>query len=465
MIDVGRSAVPRQRTRVYSLTLGAIVACLLVTAAILWSPSLLLGVHEPALHLVLDSVDASIATLVAYLLWGRFRREHEWRPLLLALGLLLLVLASVAGGISHVAGDDVVKVWWPQAIRVEGAVLVAAGALAGRRRIVLRSAGVVSVAVLALPVVTGAFLWAASPSLPVAVSASPPSAVTPVVTGHPALLLAHGVGALAFLLAAAVFTTEAVQSRVADPLLHSLGPACVLGAFSRVHYVLFPSIYSGWLYTGDLFRTACYLVLLAGAATEIAHHWESQTDLAVRADRRRLARELHDGVVQELGFIASESHAVTTREGIRIREAARRGLDEARAAVEALDHGEEESFTIQLHRLARQLTERYGVRVVVDLDVTVPVARTEAHALLRIAREAAGNAARHGGASSIGIGLGRDLEGRRLVVHDDGHGFDPDQASANGYGLTSMDDRARGLGGRLEVRSSPGRGTTVTVTW
>jgi signal transduction histidine kinase len=185
----------------------------------------------------------------------------------------------------------------------------------------------------------------------------------------------------------------------------------------------------------------------------------------VRADRRRLARELHDGVVQELGFIASESHAVATREGIRIREAARRGLDEARAAVEALDHGEEESFTIQLHRLARQLTERYGVRVVVDLDVTVPVARTEAHALLRIAREAAGNAARHGGASSIGIGLGRDLEGRRLVVHDDGLGFDPAQAPGNGYGLTSMDDRARGLGGHLEVRSSPGRGTTVTVTW
>lgn len=465
MIAGGSRSAPGHRGHVGTLTLGVSVACLASTAAISWSPQLLFGLHAPELHLVLDSVDASIAAVVAYLLWGQYRRERQWRQLLLTLGLLLLVTAPLVEGVAHLAREPEVGVWWPQAVRGLAASLVSAGALARHREVSTRAAAITTAGVGLVVATVGTALWTRS-SLPVPVTESLPSAASPAVTGHPLLLLAQAFGAMVFLIAALVFTSEAVRDVAPDPLLLALGPACVLAAFSRVHYVLFPSIYSGWIYTGDVLRTLGYLVLLVGAAAEIARFWAHQSDLAVRADRRRLARELHDGVVQELGFIAAESHALGDPEpAARIRDAAMRGLDEARAAVEALDRGGEESFSFQLHRMARQVTDRYGVRVLIDLDVTMPVAPEESHALLRITREAASNAARHGGAASIGIGLTRDTEGRRLVVHDDGAGFDPTSTPSRGYGLISMRDRAKGLGGRLGVRSEPGRGTTVTVTW
>jgi signal transduction histidine kinase len=441
------------------------VACLFLTTAIAWTHRLLFGLHQPSLHQVLDSVDACIAVLVVYLLAGRYRRDRTWRSLLLAVGLLLLVLAPILNALVASLDPPRFGVWWAQAVRVEGALLVALGALAGGWRRA-RHASVVVLGSLAAMGLVGLALYLARTSLPVPVDSSPPSAASPTIEGHPALLVAHAVGALAFLTAAVVFARDDAGRDAPDELVRSLAPAFVLGAFSRVHYMLYPSLYSGWLYTGDLLRTGMYAVLLVGAAREISSHWATQSSLAVREDRRRLARELHDGVVQELVFIAMEGELLddATRSP-RIVEAAQRGLDEARAAVDSLAQGEELTFTFALHELASQLTERYGVQVVLDVDVSVTVPPEASHSLLRIAREAAGNAARHGGASRIGIGLTRDSQQHQLVVHDDGCGFDPEAISGRGYGLTSMRDRARGLQGDLDLRTSVGRGTTVTVTW
>ena len=447
------------------LPAAVFVACLVLTAAIAWTPRLLFGLHQPSLHLVLDSVDACIAALVVFLLAGRYRRDHTWRSLLLPCGLFLLALAPVLGALVATLATHRFEVWWTQAVRVEGALLVAMGAMVGSRKL-LRHGTAVVLGSLALAGAAGGVLFLARSSLPVPVDSSPPSASSPTIEGHPALLVAHAVGALAFLAAAFVFARDDARREAPDELLRSLAPALVLGAFSRVHYVLFPSIYSGWLYTGDLLRTASYVVLLVGAAREISSHWAAQSLLAVREDRRRLARELHDGVVQELVFIAMEGElASDPAHSKRIVEAAHRGLDEARGAVDLLAQGEEPTFALALHGLASQLTERYGVPVVLDVDVSVAVAPDTGHALLRIAREAAGNAARHGGPTRIGIGLTRDSGRHQLVVHDDGCGFDPERVPHHGYGLTSMRDRARGLHGELDLRSTVGRGTTVTVTW
>jgi signal transduction histidine kinase len=442
-----------------------LIACLVLTAAITWTHRLLFGLHQPSLHLVLDSVDACIAVLVVFLLTGRYRRDGTLRSLLLAAGLLLLVLAPILNALVTALEPARFGVWWAQAVRVEGALLVGWGALAGSWRRARHGSAVVLGSLAAMAAIGGA-LYLARSSLPLPVDSSPPSAASPTIEGHPALLVAHAVGALAFLAAAVVFARDDFRRDVPDELVRSLAPALVLGAFSRVHYMLYPSLYSGWLYTGDLLRTGMYAVLLVGAAREISSHWATQSSLAVREDRRRLARELHDGVVQELVFIAMEGEILedATRSA-RIVEAAQRGLDEARGAVDLLAQGEEPTFALALHGLASQLTDRYGVQVVLDVDVSVAVPPETSHALLRIAREAAGNAARHGGASRIGIGLTRDSQQHQLVVHDNGCGFDPARISGRGYGLTSMKDRARGLQGDLDLRTSVGRGTTVTVTW
>ena len=452
-----------------ALTAIAAVVGLVATMAILTTPFLLFGYRNPSLHLALDSVDACIAVLLAYLLYGRFTRSRRLQDALLAEGLGLLALASVAAGLVgalHGLQPYTLEAWVPLSLRLLGALLIGAAGLAGDREVtgLTRSRAVLGPLALA-GVVVGALI-AFHASLPVAVAETvPASAARPVVTGHPLLVAAQAVGALSFVVAAAAFSAQA--ARRDDVLLRWVGPACVLGAFSRLHYVLFPSIYSGWIYTGDLLRTASYLLLLVGAAREIGTYWRSQARLAVLDDRRRLARELHDGVVQELSYIRSEAHLITTEDGVRRRivDSVDRATDEARAAIDTLGSDGDHPLGLLLHGAARQVAERYGGQVIVDLDVSIDATPEQGHDLVRITREAVSNAIRHGRARNIGIGLLRDHRGRRLVVHDDGRGFDPDASESIGYGMTSMRERAENLPGTLQVSSAPGRGTTVVVQW
>lgn len=85
--------------------------------------------------------------------------------------------------------------------------------------------------------------------------------------------------------------------------------------------------------------------------------------------------------------------------------------------------------------------------------------------MLRIANEALHNAVRHGAAEHVTVRLDGRGSQLRLEVADDGIGFDPDdpELRSRHLGLTSMEERARELGGRLDVRSAPGAGTTVTL--
>jgi len=100
----------------------------------------------------------------------------------------------------------------------------------------------------------------------------------------------------------------------------------------------------------------------------------------------------------------------------------------------------------------------------VDLNLTpgirLPAPRREA--LVRIACEAATNAARHSGADQVDVGLERDGSAVRLWVSDEGHGFDTAD-SGGGFGLTLMRERARSVGAELVVSSQPGHGSQVEV--
>jgi signal transduction histidine kinase len=454
-----------------ALTAAAWGLGLVTTAVILGTPYLVFGYHTPSLHLVLDSVDACIAFLLAYLLYGRFTRSGRLQDLLLSHGLFLLGVAGL--GLSLVLSllDSVrpgtVDVWLPVTLRVVAALLIVGAALAGDRPASRRIHSGARVAPWALLGLAFAAFWLLRDVLPTGIGqTAPTSAQRPVIDGHPLLLIAQGLTAVCFLLASLLFMGQASRRR--DELLFWLGPACALGGFARVNYVLFPSLYSDWIYTGDLLRTGCYVILLVGAAREIGRYWSAQARVAVLEDRRRLARELHDGVVQELGYIRAESHGISHDEGLRERilGAVDRGLDEARAAVDALGRSPDEPLGFVVHRAAQQVAERYGARVVVELDDTVEADQNQRHALVRITREAVSNAVRHGRAECIRIRVHRDPEGRRLVVHDDGRGFAVDLASGgSGYGITSMRERAEALPGSFQIRSEPGCGTQVGVTW
>lgn len=459
----------RLRSPSVALTAGGWIIGLAVTALILGTPYLGFGYQNRSLHLVLDTVDGCVAVLVAYLLYGRFARTWGLQELLLAQGFLLLAAAGVGQGLLLNAISDfqpgTLDIWIPLTIRLAGVGLVAGAAMVGFRRVRrggLRWAWLGPLLLIALIIL---MLWIERDRLPVALEIGPPpSAQRPMITGHPVLVVAHALAALCLAAASVRYTAQAARRR--DELVRWLGPACALGACARLNYVLFPSIYTDWIYTGDVLRTTSYLVLLIGAAREIAQFWAAQARTAVLEDRQRLARELHDGVVQELTFIQLEARSSALDTG-RIIGASERGLAEVRAAIDALGRTADEPLSFVLHRAASEVTERYAGNLEVDLDDSVTADSAQRHALVRITREAVSNALRHGEATRVSIRLLRDRDLRRLVVSDDGKGFDVSatRQQTAGYGLTSMLERAHALPGELNISSSPGHGTEIGVSW
>jgi signal transduction histidine kinase len=288
-----------------------------------------------------------------------------------------------------------------------------------------------------------------------------------LLTAHPVLILAQLTSAFCFLSASTIWTVQSWRRE--DPLVLALGPACVLGGFARVLYGLSPSLYTDWFYAADVLRVGTYLLLVVGSSQEVSHYWTARTQAAVLEDRRRLAGELHDGVVQELTYIRSEAHRVDDDPALqeRLVGATDRALDEARAAIHALARIDGVPLATMLERTGRELARRHGVEVEVEADAAVDVDTHQVHTLLRIAREAVSNAARHGRATTVRVELGVADGARVLTVRDDGIGFDPEEAArqATGYGLVSMAERARSLPGTLDVDSRAGAGSEVRVTW
>jgi PAS domain S-box-containing protein len=190
------------------------------------------------------------------------------------------------------------------------------------------------------------------------------------------------------------------------------------------------------------------------------------------AERRRIARDLHDGVLQDLSYIAvamgvtqiKAEHTGLEGELQGEIDGIRRAVEGLREAVYNLRLVEEEDKP--LPRLVESLVEQNRQRAPgckIDLAVQdgvpwTPLGRAGIE-LLRIAQEALTNARRHSGARHVGVTLW--MEGNDLVaeVSDDGRGFETE--TAPGIGLGNMRERAAALGGGLEVCSEPGKGTQV----
>ncbi|WP_328327436.1 sensor histidine kinase [Kribbella sp. NBC_00382] len=426
--------------------------------------------RSPASHLVLETVDACVAVLLSYLVYGRFRRSGSRQDLLLLQGFALLAVANagLALTLAHTEWVGLLGLWLPPPLRVLGTLLIVAAALLPRRSVrsvwqrwlAVPPFGVVLVIALVL-------LWQRD-NLPGAEQEE--GGFRPPVSshGHPVLLIAQVVTLVAFAAAAVAFTVEARERD--DVLLRWLGPACALGALARANYLIFPASGPDWVYSGDILRTGCYLLLLVGAGREISRYWGAQAEAAVAEDRRRVAREMHDGVLQELGYIRSELAAFASvdeeRVG-RIVASSDRALDEARQMLVALGRAGDEPLADALERALEQIAERYGVALALELDASIAADTDQRHALVRVAREAVLNAVRHGRAERIRVRLAQDGAGRLLEVTDDGTGFEPAGRTPGhqGFGLISMRERAEALPGVFRIESTPGGGTTVQVRW
>jgi signal transduction histidine kinase len=276
-----------------------------------------------------------------------------------------------------------------------------------------------------------------------------------------------GLAVMAGLYALAAVGFVARAERTGDELTGWFALASPLAALAAVNYFLYPSLYPGFVYTGDVMRLGFYVMLAFGAAREIASWQRELVQAATSGERRRIARDLHDGLAQELAFIVGQTRNLVEKTGdhgpfANIAAAAERALDESRTAIAALSRRVDEPLDVSLAQAAEDVAGRVGTQVRLDLAPGVTVGGDLREDLARIVREAVTNAARHGGARTVTVTMS-NTDGLRLRIADDGDGFDAAASPRRGFGLTSMRERAQARGGDFEVRSGPGEGTVGEV--
>jgi two-component system, NarL family, sensor kinase len=196
------------------------------------------------------------------------------------------------------------------------------------------------------------------------------------------------------------------------------------------------------------------------------------------AERRRIAGHLHDGVVQQLTGLTYSLDAARLdrpnpgRDAELVRQAAtqlRSSTGELRSLLVDIypPNLAEEGLPAALTELAEGLQNR-GVRVALDVDSAADLTTDVSSVLFRSAQEVLRNVVAHSEARSVELQAVSDGRTARLVVEDDGRGFDPadlqQQRAAGHLGLRALRDLVAQAGGRLEITSAPGEGTRAEVT-
>ena len=225
------------------------------------------------------------------------------------------------------------------------------------------------------------------------------------------------------------------------------------------------------------------LVALAQQATlavQLTRLAYSAKEAAVLMERTRIGQEIHDGLAQAFTGIllqlgAAEEFPSCRKRGSelavtlsRIRGLARDGLAEARRSVMALrlDQTRRAGLELALRQLADRSTVPGGVTCSFDGGgVATGLKPEHEHELLRIAQEAVSNAVRHARPHSVCISMKDEPAHWVLAVTDDGIGMEqsPELSARQGFGLSSMRQRAGAIGGEWQIESEPGRGTRVSV--
>jgi signal transduction histidine kinase len=216
----------------------------------------------------------------------------------------------------------------------------------------------------------------------------------------------------------------------------------------------------------------------AAIAITNARLYERSRELSILSERNRLALELHDVVSQKLFSLnlAAEAAATLLDRGPdearpqleRVRDLAREALAELRSLIFGLRPAELERDGLEgvLRKEATMLQRVHGVKVRVDADGEQPgVEPACAGEILRIVEEALHNAVRHAAAHTVTVHLHGSDHVLRVEVTDDGVGFDPTdpELRSRHLGLTSMEERARELGGTFTLSARPGSGTVVSL--
>jgi signal transduction histidine kinase len=209
---------------------------------------------------------------------------------------------------------------------------------------------------------------------------------------------------------------------------------------------------------------------------DCARSREGAEERAAVGEREWLARELHDSLEQTLyginlgartaGELLRHDPGQAQRQIAWIQETTVAGLTDLRGLIlrlrpEALAGN---GLTASLVRLLETPRTMHGYRAIAELEPEPSTSAEVKQALYRIAQEAVQNAVKHAGAAQVMLRMFKHGPAVVMEVVDDGRGFEPDSGFPGRLGLRSMHERAEGVGGRLEIVSTPGSGTLVRAT-
>lgn len=211
----------------------------------------------------------------------------------------------------------------------------------------------------------------------------------------------------------------------------------------------------------------------------------SEVSLVEERERRRLAQELHDGLGQTLAMARMKVAGLKEECGApdqkhqaeEVLELVKEMIQQTRSLI--WEMGSPELFELGLPAALEGLAEDFSTRYDLECEVILKQEEKSSHdtplsddlkiTLFQMTRELLTNVVKHGHAEKAEIHISLDADAVRVLVRDNGHGFDPVKAlprrgGHSGFGLFSIRERLKLLGGSLDLDSAPGRGTKATLT-
>ena len=503
------ATVRAQRAGGADLAMLALTGALtVVSLAFVVDPRVAPATVDPELDAVFLAVSTLVAGALAGLFWVRY---HEGEPssalvrasafaVLFAANLPLLVVtllgASDSLGMSLANPGQLPILLGITGRTVAAALLVLAGAVGLRRQgtrsprpalLVLGPA----LLVLALMGVAALFQDNLPPLLTPEgiqqVRERPDEALIGAALA-PGVMIVQLLAAAGYLLAAAYsWRLFHRDGRSSEALLAA---GLVLAAFSQAHFSIHPGAYTGMVTVGDVLRVAFYGLLVVSVvaassgdvrALRLAHDdlrrlRDAELTGVALEERARLAREIHDGLAQDLWYaklkqgrltalLAEDEPSESNQLAGEVAGAIDSALVETRQAIMALRPQLEGSPLEEvLATYVEDFGDRFALRTSFDASDPIPPLAPRAQAeVLRIVQEALNNARKHADATLIRVVMSAEDGGARIDVIDNGRGFDVSSVPENRYGLSSMRERAELIGGTLEVASEAANGTRVRV--
>ncbi|HJW22138.1 MAG TPA: sensor histidine kinase [Candidatus Limnocylindrales bacterium] len=488
--------------RWFDAVLAGEIAILAILTLLALLPAVRLVASNGSLDVVLNTLTAVAAAGAAALAWIRFRIDrdvaaiHESSAFLMLCVTRVLIVGIAAFGNPEELGMslDRPQQWplyaWSLARFASAVLLVVAASSSFQRRRETRLPALLGLGPVIAVLVLFVVLHAMEASLPALMGPAGLAALR----GDPAASAGMEPAGLAIqiVVGGTYFIGALLYRRLyrehGRRYAGYLALALVVAGFSQFHWATFPGIYRPLVTVDDVLRALFSVILLLGIEAQFRGDLRalraanSRLEALRRRDAERaateasarLAREVHDGLSQDLWLAKLAQARLASTQGlpgdveplvVELGGAIDRALGDARSVVASLRSAPGVvGLGDQLQQTAGEFEAQTGIRAEVGgLASLSAVSDPVAAEILQIVREALANVRKHADATLVRVSASTDGDGVEVVVTDNGRGFEPAQAGRATFGLRGMRERAALVGGTIRIESRPADGTRVVL--